>query len=199
MFHFPSGQYHVEMTPSNQACASAAAAFNWLRAAESGLNSLPFGPVVLEVTLAFAKAQARKMLDAPTEHTIAGLRDRAILSVGLRRAEIAALKLGDLHQNRGYSSLRVMRKGGRRDALAINPETAARIRAYLERAGHGADVDGPLFRPLKHNGKRQDERRCMGPRRDRPRGAEVRRRARQSSHAGFARGARSSSLPRRSR
>jgi hypothetical protein len=28
--------------------------------------------------------------------------------------------------------LRVMRKGGRRDALAINPQTAARLRAYLE-------------------------------------------------------------------
>src|SRR5271169_2975461 len=55
-------------------------------------------------TLAFAKAQARKMLDAPAEDTVAGLRDRALLSVGLqvglRRAEIAALTVGDLHQNR---------------------------------------------------------------------------------------------------
>ena len=60
-------------------------------------------------TLAFSKVQARKLLDAPPEDTIAGLRDRAILSVGLqvglRRAEIAALKVGDLHQNRGYDSL----------------------------------------------------------------------------------------------
>jgi integrase/recombinase XerD len=67
-------------------------------------------------TLAFAKAQARKLLDLPEEDTVAGLRDRAIFSVGLqvglRRAEIAALKVGDLHQNRGYDSLRVMRKGG---------------------------------------------------------------------------------------
>jgi integrase/recombinase XerD len=98
-------------------------------------------------TLAFAKAQARKLLDAPAEDTIAGLRDRAILSVGLqvglRRAEIAALKVGDFHQNRGYDSLRVTRKGGRRDALAINPQTAARLRAYLELAGHTADIDGP--------------------------------------------------------
>ena len=96
-------------------------------------------------TLAFAKAQARKLLDLPAEDTIAGLRDRAILSVGLqvglRRAEIAALKVGDLHQNRGYNSLRVMRKGGRRDALAINPQTAARLRAYLT-AKHAADIEG---------------------------------------------------------
>jgi integrase/recombinase XerD len=118
-------------------------------------------------TLAFAKAQARKLLDAPAEDTVAGLRDRAILSVGLqvglRRAEIAALKVGDLYQNRGYDSLRVMRKGGRRDALAINPQTTARLRAYLEKAEHGADIDGPLFRPLKHNGKQQEERRRMDP------------------------------------
>jgi integrase/recombinase XerD len=118
-------------------------------------------------TLAFSKPQARKMLDAPAEDTVAGLRDRAILSVGLqvglRRAEIAALKVGDLHQKRGYDSLRVQRKGGRRDALAINPQTAARLRAYLEASGHGADIDGPLFRPLRHNGKRQEERRSMDP------------------------------------
>ena len=57
-------------------------------------------------TLAFSKAQARKLLDLSARTPIAGLRDRAILSVGLqvglRRAEIAALKVCDLHQNRGY-------------------------------------------------------------------------------------------------
>ncbi len=76
-------------------------------------------------TLAFSKAHARKLLDAPAEDTLAGLRDRAILSVGLqvglRRAEIAALTVGDLHQNRGFDALRLTRKGGRRDALAIHP------------------------------------------------------------------------------
>ena len=127
-------------------------------------------------TLAFSKVQARKLLDTPPADTIAGLRDRAILSVGLqvglRRAEIAALKVGDLHQNRGYNSLRVTRKGGRRDALAINPQTAPRLRAYLERAGHAGDIDGPLFRPLRHNGK-QAIRRPHGPGRHRPRRAQI--------------------------
>jgi hypothetical protein len=37
------------------------------------------------------------------------------------------------------------------------------LRAYLDMTGHGANVEGPLFRPLKHNGKRQDERRGMDP------------------------------------
>src|SRR3954451_22662945 len=79
------------------------------------------------------------------------------------RRRLAALKVGDLHQNRGYDSLRVIRKGGRRDALAINPQTATRIRAYLDAAGHAGDSDGPLFRPLKHNGKRQEQRRGLDP------------------------------------
>ena len=118
-------------------------------------------------TLAFSKAQARKLLDTPADDTLEGLRDRAILSVGLqvglRRAEIAALTVGDLHQNRGYDSLRVIRKGGRRDALAINPQTAARVRAYLEQAGHADDMGGPLFRPLRHNGKQGQDRRPMHP------------------------------------
>ena len=118
-------------------------------------------------TLAFSKADAARLLDAPAGDTLDGLRDRAILSVGLqvglRRAEIAALKVGDLHQNRGYDSLRVIRKGGRRDALAIHPNVAKRVRDYLERSGHADDLEGPLFRPLSHNRKLQETTRKMDP------------------------------------
>ena len=115
----------------------------WRRGAQSGARGGAPGdqPARRRDTGVFQSAG--KLLDLPAEETIAGLRDRAILSVGLqvglRRAEIAALIVGDLHQNRGYDSLRVTRKGGRRDALAINPQTAARLRAYLEAAGHAGD------------------------------------------------------------
>jgi integrase/recombinase XerD len=118
-------------------------------------------------TLAFSQADARKLLDLPDEKTLEGLRDRAILAVGLqvglRRAEIASLSVEDLHRNRGYDSLRVIRKGGRHDALAIHPNTVKRLKDYLEAAGHADDLDGPLFRPLSHNRKRQETRRHMHP------------------------------------
>jgi hypothetical protein len=65
------------------------------------------------------------------------------------------LNVGDLHQNRGFDALRVIRKGGRREALAINPQAAQRIRAYLEQTGHGDQPDGPLFRPLRADEVRQ--------------------------------------------
>ena len=56
-----------------------------------------------------------------------------------------------------------MRKGGRRVGLATHPNTAQRIRAYLEAAGHADDLDGALFRPLSHNRKGQESRRHMDP------------------------------------
>jgi integrase/recombinase XerD len=108
----------------------------------------------------FSKAQARKILDAPPDDTLGGLRDRAILAVGLQvgfhRGEIAALDVGDLHQNRGFGALRATRKGGRREALAINPQAAQRIRAYLDLAGHGDQLDAPMFRPVRGNAKPLD-------------------------------------------
>jgi integrase/recombinase XerD len=118
-------------------------------------------------TLAFIKADAARLPTLPDEATIEGLLDRAILSVGLqvglRRAEIASLAVEDPHQNRGFDSLRIVLKGGRRDALAIHPNTAQRIRCYLEAAGHAEDMDGPMFRPLSHNRKGQEPRRHMDP------------------------------------
>lgn len=106
-------------------------------------------------TRAFSKKEARKILDAPSAITLQGLRDRAILSVGLqagpRRAEIAGLLVRDFHTNAGYKSLHFIRKGNEDHSLALNPQTVQRIEDYLERAGHRSDLDGPLFRPVRSN------------------------------------------------
>jgi site-specific recombinase XerD len=119
------------------------------------------------MTLAFSQKQARRILDAPKEDTLQGLRDRAILSVGLqvgfRRAEIASLKVGDFHMNRGYDSLKVVRKGGKKGSLAIHPQTTQRIRDYLEKAEHIEDLEGPLFRPVRGNQRAQETRRHLHP------------------------------------
>ena len=68
-----------------------------------------------------------------------GVRDRAMLAVGLqvgfRRAEIAESKVGDFHMNRGYDSLKVVRKGGKKGSLAIHPQAAQRIHDYLDLQG----------------------------------------------------------------
>jgi len=116
-------------------------------------------------TLAFSQQQARAILDAPPLDTVQGLRDRAILAVGfqvgLRRAEIAALRVGDVHQNRGFDAIWVTRKGRKRDSIAVHPQVVQRVRDYLAVVGHAADLDGPLFRPVRANDKQDDPRRCL--------------------------------------
>ncbi len=107
------------------------------------------------------------MLDAPDPGLLIGARDRAILSVGFqvgfRRAEIAALQVKDLHQNRGFDALWCRRKGGKRDSVAIHPQVAKRIRDYLDVAGHGNDLTGPLFRPTGNNRHSTRSRRFLSP------------------------------------
>jgi integrase len=118
-------------------------------------------------TLAFSQKQARSILDAPASNTLLGARDRAILAVGLqvgfRRAEIAGLKVGDFHMNRGFDALKVVRKGGKKGGLAVHPQAAQRIRDYLELAGHGHGVEGPLVRPVRDNRKGLAARRPLHP------------------------------------
>jgi site-specific recombinase XerD len=116
-------------------------------------------------TAAFSVAQARALLDAPPANTLLGLRDRAILSVGLqagaRRSAIARLRVGDFFQDRGYDALRFVWKGGQEHALSLHPQTVQRIRQYLVAAGHRADREGPLFRPVRGSDVEGRERRFL--------------------------------------
>jgi site-specific recombinase XerD len=114
-------------------------------------------------TRAFSPKEARKVLDVPKPDTLRGLRDRAILSIGfqagLRRSEIASLLVKDFHTNVGYKSLHLIRKGGEDLSLALNPQTVQRIEDYLAAAGHGGDLEGPLFRPVAPKKERSRTRR----------------------------------------
>jgi integrase len=47
--------------------------------------------------------------------------------------------------------LRVHGKGGKLRYLPLHPGTAELVTDYLEAAGHGEDVGGALFRPVKNN------------------------------------------------
>lgn len=104
-------------------------------------------------TPAIGDGQARDLLDAPDLTTLKGKRDRAILAVflyhGLRREELCRLKVRDLEERRGVKHIRVH---GKRDKIRFVPAHVAaleRIAAYLEAAGHGDQLDAPLFRAVK--------------------------------------------------
>lgn len=118
-------------------------------------------------TPAFSKAHARKLLAAPPRDTLLGLRDRAILAVGLqvgaRRSEIVHLRVRDLHQSDGYDCLRLLMKGGTDNVVPIHKAAAQRLHEYLAAAGHAEDLDGPLFRPVRSGPQAHDPRRHLEP------------------------------------
>lgn len=118
-------------------------------------------------TACFAPDEARRILDAPRQDTIMGLRDRAILSVGFqvgaRRSEIAALTVRDFLKNRGYWCLRFLRKGRRELTVSVHPQVAERILCYLEASGRVGEADGPLFLPVGKSWRNGNERRHLSP------------------------------------
>jgi site-specific recombinase XerD len=109
-------------------------------------------------TPAIGDHQARELLDAPQKDTIKSKRDRAILSTllfhALRREELCKLTVKDFrHARKGVPHLKVSGKGGKTRYVPLHPGTHALIHDYLDAAGHGADENGALFRPVRNNSK----------------------------------------------
>jgi site-specific recombinase XerD len=107
-------------------------------------------------TPALGDHQARKLLDAPQGDSLKSKRDRAILSTllfhALRREELSKLKVKDARNSRkGVLHLKVSGKAGKIRYVPLHPGTSELIHDYLAAAGHDADENGALFRPLKNN------------------------------------------------
>ena len=92
-------------------------------------------------TPALGDHQARKLLVAPDEESLKGIRDRAILASllyhALRREELGKLKVkGFKHERRGVAHLRVSGKGEKTRYVPLHPAASGLILEYLEAAGH---------------------------------------------------------------
>jgi integrase/recombinase XerD len=118
-------------------------------------------------TPALGDRQARALLDAPAEDTLKGIRDRAILATllyhGIRREELCRLRVRDLENREGVRHLRIH---GKRDKIRFVPVHAAALRLieeYLALAGHGTDLAGPLFRPIRNNRSAEKLERALDP------------------------------------
>ena len=102
--------------------------------------------------------EAEQILKVPDLSTPRGLRDRAILetlyATGIRRQELAALKIDDIDLENGRLMVR-QGKGKRDRLLPLSERACAWIEKYLEESrfhiSRGAD-DGSLF--ISHSGKR---------------------------------------------
>lgn len=106
-------------------------------------------------TPALSNDQARQLLEAPPEDTVKGQRDRAILATllyhGLRRQELCNLRVKDYQRRSGVMMFHVHGKRKKERFVPVEPKTQRLIAEYLDTAGHGADLEGALYRPVKNN------------------------------------------------
>ena len=110
---------------------------------------------LLGSTPAFSSLEARAIMDTADPASLSGLRDRALLAIGFytgaRVSEICRLKVRDYYSDCGFRSLWFRRKGSSEGGLAINPQCANRIDAYLQLSGHAEDSECPVLLPLRSN------------------------------------------------
>src|SRR5690349_10322366 len=107
-------------------------------------------------TPALGDHQARDLLAAPGSDSRKDKRDRAILATllyhALRREELCKLLVKDFkHERRGVAHLKVSGKGGKTRYIPLHPAAGGLILEYLEEMGHGTDLGGALFRPIRNN------------------------------------------------
>lgn len=104
-------------------------------------------------TDAISDNEAKKLMDSPPATNLRGLRDRAILAVflyhGLRRSEVADLKVASIHDVLGVPHLKVKGKGSKTRDLPLHPVVIQRIYTYLEADNRKKDLDTPLFCSLQ--------------------------------------------------
>jgi site-specific recombinase XerD len=113
-------------------------------------------------TPALADHQARKLLVAPAEKSLKGIRDRAILATllyhALRREELCKLTVRDfMHERGGVRHLRVSGKGEKTRYVPLHGVARDLVEEYLQKSGHGGNDRSALFRPLRdaHGGGRE--------------------------------------------
>src|SRR5277367_5250863 len=106
-------------------------------------------------TPALGDAQVRKLLNAPSEDTLKGVRDRAILATllyhGIRREELCRLRVRDIQSRQGVLHFRVKGKRDKVHFVPVHVTAQHLIEQYLALAGHVVDTSGPVFRPVTNN------------------------------------------------
>ena len=92
-------------------------------------------------TLAFDDDEAVRMISAPDTATHRGRTHRLamvlLFNLGLRRAELTNIKVGDVYEDRGHTVLSVFGKGGKKRIIPLAPYVVAEIEKYKEALFNG--------------------------------------------------------------
>ena len=97
-------------------------------------------------------SEARALLDAIDVSTIAGLRDRALIGLMVysfaRIGAALGMRVEDVYIQQRRLWVRLHEKGGKRHEMPCHHNLETYLHAYIEAAGLGGDLKGPLFRTI---------------------------------------------------
>ncbi len=132
-------------------------------------------------TPVLAVDQARILLSSIPDNTVAGQRDRALISLMIysfaRIGAALALDVGDLFREQHRLNVRLTEKGGKIHRMPCHHTLDAHLVSYMTMAGLGEDPKAPLFQTMT-----RDRRALSGRRLNRTEAwYMVRRRARAAS------------------
>jgi site-specific recombinase XerD len=120
------------------------------------IQSVESPRVEKNTTPCLSQQEAVKILHAPDLRSVTGLRDHALLFVYFKTAArcsaVRNARVGDLERTDFEWYLVVREKGGKTQRKALL-EAAPAVLAYLDAAGIGDDLAGPLFRPVAKDRK----------------------------------------------
>lgn len=104
-------------------------------------------------TVGLSPEDCRRVLEAPSTATAAGIRDRALFAVlaytGCRVGELTRLRVSDYKLTGGHRVLEVHGKGGKERRVPLHPEAVERLEAWLDASGMREEHSSALFRPTK--------------------------------------------------
>lgn len=87
-------------------------------------------------TLAFDDEEVVAMINSPELFNKKGYMDRIVMvllfSLGLRRSELASIRVKDFYQERGHYVLRIKGKGGKERHLPLNDSIIYELKRYLD-------------------------------------------------------------------
>ena len=117
----------------------------------------PTHVVTTGATPVLSPAEARRLLEAIDTGTLAGLRDRALVSVMLysfaRVSAVSAMRRQDYFRQESRGWLRLHEKGGTRHDVPAHHRAAEALDDYLARAGRDA-ATAALFQSVDPAGRR---------------------------------------------
>jgi integrase/recombinase XerD len=110
-------------------------------------------------TAELAIEQARKLFRSINTRNVVGLRDRAVLGLGVlaytgaRIGAVARLRMADYRNLGDHRVLRFREKGGKDREIPVRHDLAAWLNEYIVAAGIAEEAKAPLFRAA--DGKRK--------------------------------------------